>query len=312
MRHGGVDGATMERLVQSWEKAGYFYDPTVERDVIGELMEDPNVVSNYGKDVNSVTATQNAFDGREFSTWDTASLQRGLHLLEDRGYCVLENVVPRELIKTIREKCEIRSNALGANDDFEVAIYGNPPVNCEMIKPSPGRRHFLVRQTEYEEVLAPLVATATPLVHAYLRKHQNGYKRKPYLSELQIVVTEPLAVPQFWHRDNVSPGLTVAVPLMSLHASLGLTELLPYSHRMTVHSITGGHCEPINAGDILIYDGRLIHRGKQNLTYNRTRIMIVFRYDFEPPPGQGVVLTAWNAMVGNLLNLCGGVYNALP
>eukprot|EP00397_Hematodinium_sp_SG-2012_P042762 GEMP01047369.1.p1 GENE.GEMP01047369.1~~GEMP01047369.1.p1 ORF type:complete len:416 (+),score=66.97 GEMP01047369.1:255-1502(+) len=306
---------TMDGLVDMWQNAGYFHDPTKDRDEIGELFQDPNSVSTYGKDINSTAATQRAFsdDTDSFMTWDAASISKGLDILDDIGYLVVNQAVTPELIHSIRHTLEVpqfHQRSGKGDNNFEVRNYVGPSIACDMIKPSPGRRHFLVRNTEYEELLAPLMEGVVPLVQAYLSKHRGS--KKPYLSELQIAVTEPLAVQQFWHRDNLTPGLTCIVPLMAVPPSLGQTGLLPYSHNANVNSVVGETTTVLNAGDMLIYDGRLLHRGKRNLTYNKTRIVVVFRYDFEPPPGQGVVITAWNAILGNVLHAVGWLHNKLP
>ena len=45
----------------------------------------------------------------------------------------------------------------------------------------------------------------------------------------------------------------------------------------------------LNAGDAFLYDSRLLHRSAANRRYDRTAAVLVFRYDFERPPGMGCV-----------------------
>jgi len=307
-RAGADFPGAVEDLVAAWEAAGYFKQAEKRTTkTVDELLQDSNgeKLSRYGKDIHCQVATQNAFDG-EFATWDEASLQHGLHVLEDRGHIVIPQTVSKQVIHRVRD-------LLGLNlrtDTYEITTYVGPEIDCDMINPSVGRRHFLVRESEVAPELSPLYASITPLVQAYLSKHRSH--TKPYLSEMQVVVTDPLAVDQFWHRDNVTPGLTVAIPLTPVPRQIGLTSMLPYSHRHSVNSVVGDTGATLQVGDALVYDARILHRGKRNELYNKTRVMIVFRFDFEPPPGQGFVMTAVNAGLGRLLSGLGKIRDKLP
>ncbi|CAK8995291.1 Ankyrin-3 (ANK-3) (Ankyrin-G) [Durusdinium trenchii] len=48
-----------------------------------------------------------------------------------------------------------------------------------------------------------------------------------YLSECQLLVSDPGAVNQIWHCDNLQPGLTMILPLTDVDEELGPTHLLP-------------------------------------------------------------------------------------
>ncbi|PFH34341.1 Phytanoyl-CoA dioxygenase (PhyH) superfamily protein [Besnoitia besnoiti] len=132
--------------------------------------------------------------------------------------------------------------------------------------------------------------------------------KRIYVSDMQTVDADPLAITQPWHRDTSAPGLTILVPLRDVTEANGPTELLPRSHHLypsqpqgmserlahwksfftSLFCETGGSLRPaLKAGDVLIYDSRTIHRGLGNSTWH-SRPVLAFRYDYEdhPPPGE--------------------------
>jgi len=308
LRAGADFPGAVEDLLPIWEGAGYFKEESTERTIDTLLMDSKTEKFTYGKDIYCEVPTQKAFDG-EFVTWDEKSVQRGLDILEDLGYLIVPQTVSKDIIKRVRDTLggglNLRSNT------FEITSYNGPEVQCDLQTPSLGRRHFLVREnTSLVPELNALYASITPLIQAYLSKHRS--QTKPYLSEMQVVVTDPLSVDQFWHRDNITPGLTVIIPLTPVPHAIGLTNMLPYSHRNGLNSIVGETATPLRIGDALMYDARILHRGTKNETYNRTRVAVVFRFDFEPPPGQGFTMTAINAMLGRILSGLGKIRNLIP
>jgi len=82
------------------------------------------------------------------------------------------------------------------------------------------------------------------------------------------VVSMPAASAQEWHSDGAEEGLyNVFVPLVPLTPRNGPTELRPGSHLWGGN--TWGHVAPrlaplLGAGDVLIFDYRLRHRGLAN------------------------------------------------
>ena len=94
-------------------------------------------------------------------------------------------------------------------------------------------------------------------------------KRFPSVGEVPkagCVISHPRASAQTWHSDGDEPGLFNAfVPLLSLTAANGPTELLPGTHLGT----RGGSVEPrtaplVQAGELLLFDYRVRHRGLAN------------------------------------------------
>ncbi|CDJ36535.1 LOW QUALITY PROTEIN: uncharacterized protein EMH_0089590 [Eimeria mitis] len=102
-----------------------------------------------------------------------------------------------------------------------------------------------------------------------------------FVSEMQTVNADALALPQSWHRDNSHRGLTVVLPLVPINSGNGPTELLPGSHLLSGEegnswlqwlrslpaflkaAVEGGSTvkAEIEPGDALVYDSRLLHRG---------------------------------------------------
>ena len=91
------------------------------------------------------------------------------------------------------------------------------------------------------------------------------------------VTSVPSASAQSWHSDGGEPGMfNVFVPLVDLTRSNGPTELQPGSHRLDLAEAAPGLDEQgegderswvaplLKAGDILIFDYRIRHRGLPN------------------------------------------------
>ena len=101
------------------------------------------------------------------------------------------------------------------------------------------------------------------------------------LTTLQIVDSVPGSAIQIWHADNAEKGLTVIIPLADLTENNGPTELITGSHEL-LQSIRNGNValvRPIiSAGDGIVMDGRVLHRGGANSS-EISRPILVLRYD---------------------------------
>jgi len=62
----------------------------------------------------------------------------------------------------------------------------------------------------------------------------------------------------------------------------------------------------------LIYDSRIVHRGGQNHSYDYTRVGLIFRYDFDRPPGYGMVGSLLLGWTGKFTAAMLRAYGALP
>jgi len=222
--------------------------------------------------------------------------------------------------------------------------------NIEERCSSRGRRHFYVRNRSAGEALKDLQAGVLPLAWEWLvafagcaqerqckqassaEKSQDlasaPMTRLPYISETQILVAEPSAQKQFWHMDNSAPGLTLFIPLTDIPSDAGPTVFLPGTHHFFDREIgyitrakrfcrsflvSCGTIEgAVSAGDAILYDSRVIHYSSANRRLDRCCVAVVFRYDFERPPGLGVFGTQLVAWTGSILDLIQRFYGQLP
>ncbi|KEP65976.1 UNVERIFIED_CONTAM: Phytanoyl-CoA dioxygenase (PhyH) superfamily protein [Hammondia hammondi] len=159
--------------------------------------------------------------------------------------------------------------------------------------------------------------------------------KRLFVSDMQTVDADPLAIIQPWHRDTSARSLTVLVPLCDLNEANGPTELLPRSHILCPSKpvgwkekldmwrafftellcATGGSLRPtLKAGDILIYDSRVLHRGLGNATWH-SRPVLAFRYDYEDQPPPGEYAKRWKSqrtfLFGRAVERLLGLYNQL-
>lgn len=83
---------------------------------------------------------------------------------------------------------------------------------------------------------------------------------------------------QKWHRDTDYKSFTVCIPLLQINETNGCTQILPNtiqappkSWRKYFSSAINLECEK---GDIVIFDGRMLHRGLKNQSaYDRPMII---------------------------------------
>merc|ERR1719343_374298 len=174
-----------------------------------------------------------------------------------------------------------------------------------------GRLHCLLRGSpEFEPHAVAMHSAVAPLVHSFFREEQAA-GRKVFLSEAQLIVADPCAEAQGWHLDSVGgPGLTVFVPLSDIDTQRGPQALLPGSHhwhdsslslrdrlRKSLKALCSTHGAVLTAetgkswaaGDALVLDSRLLHRGLPNDSLGAPSAVLVLRYDLttSPPPGCG-------------------------
>lgn len=79
-----------------------------------------------------------------------------------------------------------------------------------------------------------------------------------------------------YHTVNMNPFyFTILIPLVPLNKLNGSTEFIKGSHRLTFNNINNSeHIQfDTDLGDAIIFDGRIFHRGRENLS-NKTRPII--------------------------------------
>lgn len=126
---------------------------------------------------------------------------------------------------------------------------------------------------------------------------------------------------QMFHQDNSKRGLTFLIPLVDVPLIRGPTQLLLSTHRLTgsalqsasvlnsaassisnVASTVSIHAPTLEAGDVLVYDSRTLHRGLKNRDVEG-RPTLILRYDEvgSEPPGHGAFSTTIFRGIGNVL-----------
>lgn len=341
----------VEELVRSWSTAGYLEEPEEHLkpavtgvDFITQLDE------SYGRDVGcevplvrlaGTDGSQNV-DLRSLSMGDHAAVHTALR---EHGVVRLQDFVAPSAVQAMRDSLNMQVSALdsvrgkgGAFPlirEYDSSRLQQDDPDLQSVMSTPGRVHFNLRGRPLELLVRDAQAAAIPLVWDYLMAAAQASglpaESRLYVSEVQLLISEPCAADQFWHADNVSPGLTLIVPLTQAPEEVGATLLLPGTHHLLgethgfsgfVHRLRrflaaflasdGVVVGTLNAGDALLYDSRVLHRGAANRLYDRTRVVLVFRYDFERPPGVGVVGTQVMSWAGNILAALQRLYAALP
>lgn len=305
-----------------------------------ELRPTPETRKTYGCDVGSA-APQYLGRPEESPRVASEEVDGILGCLREDGVAVVSSVVGEAEVRELRRRLKVLgsggtcpSEVLGG-EVLAAASGAAPPLT-----PSDGRRHFLVRGTNFaEDEVIPLLAPLLPLAYRYfaeerpdalpgalLSEASPSRHQRLFLSECQVLVSDPGAVQQIWHRDNRKPGLTFILPLTDVDDEVGPTQLLPGTHHLvsrggaaaalsalgrSTGAVSGA---PLKPGAVLIYDARTLHRGLGNSSYNRCRVVVVLRLDYAdtPPPGESVPQTALARAAGALLHGAGVVYAALP
>ena len=203
-------------------------------------------------------------------------------------------------------------------------------------------------------------ASLQDVIKSYFRRH--GIHRYT-LSDLQFLNAMPQSTHQIWHRDNKFVGLTALVALRDVRGN-GPTEVLLGSHECDTFSMVWHNywdvvrkkylpayfckeeegcvrCENersaiinesipllgcIDAGDALLYDARIFHRGRGYNTMSTTKeatstseggdgggdgivemivdrpvIALSMSSPLTPPPGTGLIVTTANIYIGSMV-----------
>jgi ectoine hydroxylase-related dioxygenase (phytanoyl-CoA dioxygenase family) len=139
-------------------------------------------------------------------------------------------------------------------------------------------------------VIANPVVFANPAVMAQVHRFIG---EQVIIGEIGGVISHPGSQPQYSHRDSpflfggradelgLPPhSLTITIPLMDVPLELGPTEYWLGSHRCPDASAVlavAPQRTPLRAGSLLLYDGRLVHRGGANRS-NVVRPIVYITY----------------------------------
>eukprot|EP00920_Eleutheroschizon_duboscqi_P033130 GHVT01080002.1.p1 GENE.GHVT01080002.1~~GHVT01080002.1.p1 ORF type:complete len:715 (+),score=67.44 GHVT01080002.1:1793-3937(+) len=156
--------------------------------------------------------------------------------------------------------------------------------------------------------------------------------RRVFVSETQLVTSDPLCLKEPWHRDTSNRGLTVVVPLAPMRDTTGAIEVISGSHKMAATSgrpwaerlrnflecfdtlcrSDGTTRLCADVGDVIIMDSRLLRRILGNETWQKTP-MLIFRYDYEhtPPPNQTLLQMRLATLSGCFFNGVSRIYKRL-
>lgn len=148
------------------------------------------------------------------------------------------------------------------------------------------------------------LAASSPELRAIVKEYFQRYSVERYqLTQCQFLVAKPGSEHQIWHRDNIAPGLTLLVALDNVNGN-GPTEFLLGSHlgeNSILHDGNEVLLGCLKAGDAILYDARLIHRGRGYKNEdNSDRPVLILRWDSisTPPPGGGLILTNYVDWLG--------------
>ncbi|OEH77921.1 hypothetical protein cyc_01069 [Cyclospora cayetanensis] len=270
----------------------------------------PMALASYADVAEQCKAKPRATSALELPLFLRASdVKAAKDAISKQGFIVLKNALTPKQLQELQQ-ATFSATATAAEGGMKMKEV-DPNVYCT--RPTYGRLHCLLRGSLVENSIVDAQRLLMPLVHSYLPSgahlEAGGAKKKNklFVSEMQTVNADALALAQPWHRDNSHRGITVVIPLVHVHSSNGPTELLPGSHTLSgedgkdswVHwmcslpaffrnVLAGGTTVKavLEPGDLLVYDSRLLHRGQANETWH-PRPSLVLRYDYEdtPPPG---------------------------
>ncbi|KAF4716032.1 hypothetical protein FOZ62_007304, partial [Perkinsus olseni] len=243
-------------LVRRWSENRVF-DPIfrrVPRSIDGSVM--------YGYDVGSPVPnilTQPVPEGTR--TLDAHEEQKALELLKDDGFVRVSNLIDLDVIKSVRDKLHVKCPKVYqrgeeweemTTQEVDTEDVEEGDEECFVVDSANGRRHYLIRRSQYEALAHGVLRGIMPLIYRYMEAERSdtllakgsdapkdtttpfkdilpevqpvikddgsgpdlisSVAPRLYISDMQMVVANPVAQGQFWHLDNGAGGLTVVVP----------------------------------------------------------------------------------------------------
>ena len=213
-----------------------------------------------------------------------ASLLSPTEIMKKEGYYIKKKLLSSSQIQAIVSNLSKPAETAGG-------VEGAPRVTPPGKVVSKGRLHFNMLNSafaESEEIKQLIADQILPIAVAELRLSDDQLM----MTEVQIVNSQPGSDIQIWHADNSHRGITVLIPLVDFTEKNGPTELIAGSHDLPTN-IWGGlsFARPlVLAGDGLVADARLLHRGGANESAT-SRPILVIRFDDKKtqPPGMTTV-----------------------
>lgn len=311
---GDALAAARRTMAERWRALGYFdgvlSEPT-RAELFGRRLTSDAQCVDVGVLVPPYLASFAEVLGVQPPSWEPRPTLReeAAASLRSWGCALLRGAVAPADVAALREQLGLGSGASSrrATEVGQWLLQHDP--NIAMGRYTFGRLHCLLRGSpELEPQAVAVHAAIAPIVHAYFKDEELAGGRV-FLSEAQLIVADPCAEGQTWHIENSSaPGLTVFVPLSNITSDRGPQELLPGTHflsdsslplreraRRCLRALCATHGtvvaaspeRPWAAGDALVMDGRLLHRGLSNDSLGAPAAVLVLRYDLTraPPPG---------------------------
>ncbi|GMI35969.1 hypothetical protein TeGR_g1520 [Tetraparma gracilis] len=238
-----------------------------------------------------------------------------LEHLSLHGACLVTNLLPPATLR----RCNAAAELLPLQAP-EASLSPSKRLSPGYVESSSRRYHLPLGDCRLPAVLSALSeleAALAPLLPPFFAGAPHGR------TQLQLLRSEPSpsSRAQRFHQDNTRRGLTFLVPLVDVPLRRGPTELLLGSHELTCASrgsaaalrelpgslprvarASDRRAPPLRAGDVLVYDCRVLHRGLANRD-KVARPVLVLRFDEEGwgPPGHGVLSTLVFAGLGRAL-----------
>jgi len=310
-----------QALARKWREAGYFGGPQEKSraELFGRRLTSDAQGVDIGVrvptylDVGSSSPAKDSSPAISPPSWEPRPALRdnAADSLRHWGCVLLRGAVAAGDVAALREDLGLGSG-LSSRRAAEVGqwLLQRDP-NIAMGRYTFGRLHCLLRGSpEFEPRVVALHSAVAPLVHTFFREEEAAGARV-FLSEAQLIVADPCAEAQGWHVENVAgAGLTVFVPLNSISDERGPQAILPGTHHLQdgtvplrsrlrlclkalcsthgVVSVAGtGRESAWAAGDALVLDGRLLHRGLPNDSLGAPSAVLVLRYDLTSSPAPG-------------------------
>ncbi len=275
-------------------------------------------------------------------------IEQSVSDLEDKGFLTIRNAVDLDSIEKVRAELSIRSSFSGNNTtrfatrgtNPEAIFLGDRAQEVSYTQLASGRYSYQLRCSSLEKKVKPLHASIMPIVWEYLAVQRkdallNGLlgdsvksQKLPrvFLSSVSLVCSDPLSGRDSWHATNGGGGVVVMVPLSPHEDRNGNTLVLPGTHKTwsglsgivwgleTVLRSDGVNELNPDCGDAVIMDSRILRTTMKNELFNRSKVWVVFHYDFSDKcgPYQWLPRTLFmNALAAGFVHL-DNLYRRLP